>query len=110
MNTLLALSASLAFLAAAVGPVVDPQRSHLRDNYPASAVQRHEEGAVGVTVTVGTDGRARDCVVSRSSGFADLDRAACQQVVEFAHYKSARDDAGHPVEANFSTTITYKSR
>jgi periplasmic protein TonB len=44
--------------------------------YPESARSRGEQGAVGVSFTIGPSGRVGSASVVRSSGFADLDGAA----------------------------------
>jgi protein TonB len=44
--------------------------------YPESARTRGEQGAVGVSFTIGPNGRVGSAAVVRSSGFAELDGAA----------------------------------
>ncbi len=44
--------------------------------YPDSARSRGEQGAVGVSFTIGPNGRVGSAAVLRSSGFAELDNAA----------------------------------
>ena len=48
--------------------------------YPASARERGEQGAVGVSFTIGPGGRVAAASVVRPSGFAELDDAARQIV------------------------------
>jgi protein TonB len=109
MTGLLLATSALALLLAS-GPTVDVTKSHMRDNYPAHALLAREEGTVAVTLTVGIDGKANDCVVTQSSGYRDLDQAACEQFSTNFRYKPARDDNGKPVEGKFSTKFTYKLR
>lgn len=54
-----------------------------------------------VKVTVGVDGRARNCSVFRSSPDAQADRLTCQLVVERLRFKPATDGNGDPVAAPF---------
>lgn len=65
------------------GPVI-PALPRYRDNpppdYPQSARRRGYEGLVVLSVTVGTDGRAREITVKGSSGYELLDRAALDAV------------------------------
>jgi protein TonB len=100
--------AALAILVSATAPTVDVAKSRMQDNYPAHALQAHEQGTVGVALTVGTDGRAKECLVTRSSGYPDLDKAACEQFTNSVRYKPATDDKGNPIEGKFSTQFTYK--
>jgi protein TonB len=48
--------------------------------YPVESRRRKEQGTVFLSVLVGTDGSVQDVSVSRSSGFARLDKAALDAV------------------------------
>jgi len=76
--------------------------------YPARALREERGGTVGITVTVTPEGRATDCVVTQSSGHADLDHAACKELQEKARFEPALDAEGKPVSAQFSTKITFR--
>lgn len=54
-----------------------------------------------VRVTVGTDGRARDCSVYRASPDAEADRITCQLVEARLRFRPATDAQGNPVAAPF---------
>jgi protein TonB len=54
-----------------------------------------------VRVTVGTDGRARDCSVYRPSPDPEADRITCRLVESRLGFRPARDAAGNPVPAPF---------
>lgn len=54
-----------------------------------------------VKMTVGTDGRARNCSVYRASPDAEADRLTCQLVVERLEFKPATNSNGDPVAAPF---------
>lgn len=54
-----------------------------------------------VKVTVGANGRARDCSVYRASPDPEADRITCQLVVERLGFRPARDASGNPVDAPF---------
>jgi TonB family protein len=49
---------------------------HLCANYPLSAARAHASGVTWLAVRVGGDGWVEDSYIGRSSGRADLDRAA----------------------------------
>ena len=78
------------------------------ENYPSRAIRREIEGTVGVTVTVGTNGRVSGCTVSSSSGESILDSAACDDITRFARFNPALNDAGQPISASWSTRIVYR--
>ncbi len=52
--------------------------------YPASARERGDQGAVGVSFTIGPGGRVAAASVVRPSGYAELDEAARQIVRSIA--------------------------
>lgn len=67
------------------------------DDYPAEALRRGEEGAVGVTMTIDAYGRVSACEVSTSSRSEVLDSTTCDLVKRRARYTPARDAQGVPV-------------
>lgn len=54
-----------------------------------------------VQVTVGVDGRARDCRIYRPSPDPEADRLTCQLVEARLSFRPARDLAGNPIAAPF---------
>ena len=94
-------------------PVASPRGQagwarRIQSNYPRRAEREGIEGNVGVTITVGTDGRVASCRVSASSGSSDLDAAACDGMTRYARYNPAQDVAGNPIQDTVSTTIVYQ--
>jgi protein TonB len=82
--------------------------ARIQENYPSRALREGTEGTVGVTVTIGPDGRVADCSVTSSSGSRDLDTAACQGMQRYARYNPALDAGGNPISGSTSTRITYR--
>lgn len=82
--------------------------ARIQDNYPARALREEKEGTVGVSVTVGPDGRVSACSVTSSSGTTDLDAAACDGMQRYARFDPALDAAGNPTSGRWSTRITYR--
>jgi periplasmic protein TonB len=70
-----------------------------------ASIQLGEFGQVGLLVTVGIDGRAKEAVVAKSSGFSRLDQSAMRGAMQ-ARYKPAQR-GGQAVERKFSWSITY---
>jgi periplasmic protein TonB len=56
-----------------------------------------QRGRVGVMVKVGTDGRATNCRIVRSSGNAAADSLMCQLTERHVRFRPARDPQGRPV-------------
>jgi len=55
---------------------IDAERL-LVENYPLESLRLGEEGSVGLSMDIGADGKINGCLVSKTSGYARLDRAAC---------------------------------
>jgi periplasmic protein TonB len=72
---------------------------------PLASKRLREFGTVVLSVTVGTDGRAKDAVVAKSSGFARLDEAAVRGAL-LARFKPATR-GGIAIERKFSWPIIY---
>jgi protein TonB len=66
-------------------------------DYPSDARRARLAGSVTVRFTVGIDGRASGCAVTRSSGVGSLDEATCRLIEKRFRYQPARDAAGRPV-------------
>ncbi len=77
-------------------------------DYPAAAVREGREGTTYFRLTVGKNGRVKNCTVSRSSGHSDLDATTCRIMVRRAHFKPARDDNGRRVEDTFEDRLIWK--
>ncbi|MEL6529210.1 MAG: energy transducer TonB [Pseudomonadota bacterium] len=75
--------------------------------YPKSAMLEEVQGSVGTKVDIDANGRVMGCVVTRSSGSAVLDMAACSGMQEYARFNPALDENGEPTGGDYRTTITY---
>jgi periplasmic protein TonB len=68
---------------------------------PAGGRDARRGTEVIVRVTVGVDGRARDCTIYRASPDPEADRLTCELVQKRLGFRPARDAAGNPVPAPF---------
>ncbi|WP_209346800.1 TonB family protein [Pontixanthobacter sp. CEM42] len=68
---------------------------------PEGGRQARNGTRVVVKVTVGTDGRARNCSIFRRSPDAEADSITCRLVVDRLRFKPAMDANGTPVAAPF---------
>lgn len=82
--------------------------ARIAEAYPSRAIRQQLEGTVGVSVTIGTNGRVQSCSVSASSGEDILDRAACEGMERYARYKPALDRQGNPTTGRDSISIVYR--
>jgi protein TonB len=60
-----------------------------------------------VRFLVHTDGRPRDCVVTRSSGNPVLDETTCRLIEQRFRYRPARDASGNPQPSVFPATFDW---
>jgi len=61
--------------------------------YPAASIQAREQGRVVVRVLTGPDGRPREAQLHQTSGFARLDRAALETVMQWRFRPTPGADA-----------------
>ena len=91
---------------------VQPGRDHATwvtpDDYPPSSVRNDEEGAVRISVRVGTDGRVLSCQVTASSGYSDLDQATCRYYSRRARFTPALSADGTPVESSYNDRVVWR--
>lgn len=78
------------------------------NDYPEEAIRAEEWGDSEVRVTVGIDGRARDCIVVRSSRSYFLDRKTCDVAITRARFAPALDRAGQPMEAPYLFVLRWR--
>jgi TonB family protein len=89
-------------------PVAEPSTWVVTDDYPAAAKRAGQEGRVGFTLLVGTEGRATGCTVAESSGSTSLDTATCTLLMRRARFVSAADKKRTPVPDRWVGTIDWK--
>jgi len=73
-------------------PRVDANFPHAQPLYPDSAQGSGEQGTVMVDVYVRPSGRPGKAKISQSSGFADLDQAAVESVLNWRFVPAMRGD------------------
>jgi periplasmic protein TonB len=89
-------------------PRASPASLVTPDDYPASARARREQGRVEVTLTVGPNGRAVGCVVTRSSGSSALDSTTCAIMVRRARFTPAVDSNGQPAVGTLDQWLEWR--
>ncbi|HST35591.1 MAG TPA: energy transducer TonB [Allosphingosinicella sp.] len=77
------------------------------DDYPAAALRSEEQGLVMVVLTVGPNGRVRDCQLTFSSESAALDARTCRLFRSRARYRPARNVRGRPVAARLRERVRW---
>jgi periplasmic protein TonB len=75
-------------------------RGQLKDSdYPEGAAEAGVGGTVGVRYLVWTDGRVRDCEITRSSGSRELDATTCRLIEQRFRFRPSRNEEGRAVPA-----------
>ncbi len=68
----------------ASSPIIERNLLVIRKFYPASSLRRGEEGQVAFRMILNRDGRMNACQVTKSSGYAALDKATCDMILSGA--------------------------
>ncbi|MDE2437122.1 MAG: TonB family protein [Sphingomonadales bacterium] len=89
-------------------PLANPGEWVTSNDYQASALHDGLEGVTRFLLTVGTDGRVDDCVVTVGSGSESLDEATCRLIKERARFTPATDRHRHPVEGSWNSAIHWR--
>ena len=76
-------------------------------DYPYSALRDNHSGRTVARVTVGADGRARNCAILVSAGHEALDSRTCA-VSRRGRFDPALDAEGRPTEAPLIYSITWR--
>jgi|TARA_Y100000815_G_scaffold110105_1_gene98701 TonB family protein len=62
------------------------------DDYPSGALKRKEEGPVAFSLLISPTGRIANCMITQTSGSADLDERTCAMIASRGRFKAARDE------------------
>ena len=100
-------SPSPSFAPKAAMPLGSPGKWATTDDYPPRALREGREGVARFRVTVGADGRVRNCEITASSGSPDLDRATCDNVARRARFVPATDASGAKVGGSYSNAVKW---
>lgn len=86
-------------VATPASPITEKVTWLTNDDYPPAAIAERRSGTSGILWTIGIDGRAGQCLITRSSGSPDLDEAACRAIELRAEYVTAKDKRGRAVRS-----------
>lgn len=76
-------------------------------DYPPRALRERMEGSVGFQLEVGANGRATDCTITQSSGYAVLDERTCRSLMRRARFIPALDDEGYPTAGRYVSSVRW---
>jgi TonB family protein len=102
----------IALLQAIIEPAVPPRRIQsatlYSDDYPDAAVLLGQEGDVRAQLTIGVDGRARDCAIVSSSGFPALEKATWKIFGTRTRFTPALDMRGQPTVGKWTGEVRWR--
>ncbi|NNC58775.1 MAG: TonB family protein [Erythrobacter sp.] len=104
------LGAALLEIPTTVDPVAPRPRNGewVTDNdYRTSWINRGWEGVAAFRLSIGTDGRATNCTITKSSGHDALDQATCRHVTRRARFNPATDKQGKVVPGTFTSAVRW---
>ena len=78
------------------------------DDYPAEALDKNEQGAVGFLLKIDGAGAVTDCTIKTSSGSELLDRRTCEIIKRRARFSPARDRRGRGVPSTFTQRVVWR--
>jgi protein TonB len=85
----------------ATGPVKIAGDINSARDYPKATRDLRIGDSVVIVLTVGANGRPRDCRVRKHSRDAQADAITCRLALDRFRFRPATDSAGNPVEASF---------
>ena len=88
-------------------PASNPGTWVTTDDYPSWAARAGTKGRVVTNLTIEATGRVSRCEIVTSSGVSELDRTACEKLMERARFKPARDDKGVPVASLYEQAVRF---
>ena len=101
-------AASPSVAAAPSPPILRNRDKVLRpEDYPQRSLAKGEHGIISVLLSVAPDGRADDCEISETSGFATLDKDTCALLRSRARFAPATDRSGVPVAGSFRMAVAW---
>lgn len=104
MLLLIAAAATLPGYSSAIRPLAMSWTTD--DDYPSQAIERGEQGYVGIRVEIAPDGKPSGCDVTSSSGSQALDKAACVMALK-RRYHPIKDFDGKPVVGVFRGEVAW---
>jgi protein TonB len=78
------------------------------NDYPTNALRMEHEGTARYRLTVDSAGRASDCAITATSGFADLDKATCDTLKRRAKFEPATDQTGARTSGSYTGSVNWQ--
>lgn len=79
----------------------------IETNYPAGPFRRSEQGNVRTRLDFGIDGRVKQCSIVKSSGYKELDDAACRSFTLIRREFPPKDVAGQSIPFSLERNLNW---
>jgi TonB family protein len=76
-------------------------------DYPMTAFKNHEQGIVVFDLTIGPDGRVRDCKIVASPNSPSLETATCSILTHRGLFTPKLDKNGQPIEFTLRSAVRW---
>jgi TonB family protein len=86
-------------------PANNPGSWATTGDYPMRALREQREGSAAFRLTVNPQGAVTDCLITQSSGHADLDAATCEAITKRARFE--RTPVGTP-DRGYRNRVTWR--
>ncbi len=90
-----------------VRPAGNPGDWVTPDDYPPEALRANAAGISGFRLDVDESGQVTQCTITRPSGTASLDQAACASLKARAHFTPAIGKAGKAIASTYSSAVRW---
>jgi len=86
----------------------DQARWVTASDYPGRDLRAGNEGVTGFRLVIGSNGKVQACETTSSSGFASLDKAACDRITSRARFEAAINGSGEKVVGTFNGSVRWQ--
>ncbi|MFT4025709.1 MAG: TonB family protein [Novosphingobium sp.] len=97
-----------AFTPKLARPIGKPGLWVTPNDYPSGDLRAGHEGTTRFQLTIGTDGKVQACEITVSSGFASLDKAACDNLRKRGKFTAATGTDGAAVPGTYSSAVQWQ--
>lgn len=89
-------------------PTGNPGTWATPSDYPSRALREAREGVTRFRLEVNSAGRVQSCIITSSSGHADLDETTCSLLSRQARFEPARSKSGEAVRGTWTNAVRWK--
>ena len=77
------------------------------NDYPVTALRRHETGRSGFVLAIDSTGTPTSCQITQTSDYAVLDQTTCSVMMRRARFRPALDVDGKPTAGSWRSSVNW---